>query len=299
MQGLISMAESKMPHYGGQALIEGVLMRGKNYLVASFRDPKGNIVTEEEKLQGIYKSGLAKLPFTRGLVILWDSLVLGMKYITLSANIQAEEEDEKIEGGSLVLTVLFSIALAVGLFFILPTLIATWFGNWVQTSGFMTNLVEGVIRLAILVGYIWAIGLSSDIARVFSYHGAEHKTINAFEDGADLEVGSVMKYPVEHPRCGTAFLLTLVILSILVFSMLGPMALWLKLLSRIFLIPILAMLSYEVIRWMGDHSENPLVKILVAPNLGLQKLTTREPDEQMVEVALTSFKHLLQLENSN
>jgi len=293
------MAESKMPHYGGQALIEGVLMRGKNFLVASFRNPQGEIVTEQETLQGIYKSGLAKIPFFRGLIILWDSLVLGMKYITLSANIQAEEEEEKIEGTSLVLTMLVSLALAVGLFFILPTVIATVLSGWTQSGHFMSSVIEGFVRLFLFIGYIWVIGRTEDIARVFAYHGAEHKTINAFEDGVDITVENVMKYPVEHPRCGTAFLLTLVLLSILVFSLLGPMTLWLKILSRVLLIPILAMISYELIRWMGDHQENGLVKIMVAPNLSLQKLTTREPNEQMVEVAISSFKQLLQLEGSN
>jgi uncharacterized protein YqhQ len=293
------MAESKMPHYGGQALIEGVLMRGKNYLVASFRNPQGEIVTEQETLQGIYKSGLTKIPFFRGLIILWDSLVLGMKYITLSANIQAEDEEEKIEGTSLVLTMLVSLALAVGLFFILPTVIATVLAGWTQSGHFMSNVIEGFVRLFLFIGYIWVIGRTEDIARVFAYHGAEHKTINAFEDGVDITVENVMKYPVEHPRCGTAFLLTLVLLSILVFSLFGPMTLWLKILSRVLLIPILAMFSYELIRWMGDHQENGLVKIMVAPNLSLQKLTTREPNEQMVEVAISSFKQLLQLEGSN
>jgi uncharacterized protein YqhQ len=146
---------------------------------------------------------------------------------------------------------------------------------------------------------MWVIGLTEDIARVFSYHGAEHKTINAYEDGVDVTVENVLKYPVAHPRCGTAFLLTLVILSIFLFSILGPMTFWVKLLSRILLIPLLTMFSYEVIRWMGDHLENPLVKIMTSPNLALQKLTTREPNAQMVEVAITSFKQLLELEGSN
>lgn len=293
------MAESKMPHYGGQALIEGVLMRGKNYLVASFRNPQGEIVSEQEELQGIYKSGLAKVPFFRGLIILWDSLVLGMKYITLSANVQAVDEEEKIEGTSMVITVLISLALAVGLFFVLPTVIAELLAKWTNSGHFMANVIEGVVRLVIFIGYIWGIGRTPDIARVFAYHGAEHKTINAYEDGVDITVENVMKYPVAHPRCGTAFLLTLVLLSILVFSLLGPLTFWVKILSRIVLIPVLAMFSYELIRWMGDHLENGLVKLMVKPNLGLQKLTTREPDEGMVEVAISSFKQLLQLEGTD
>jgi len=291
------MAESKMPHYGGQALIEGVLMRGRRYLVAAFRKPDGTIATEEEKLTGIYKTSLAKIPFLRGLIILWDSLSLGMKYITISANHQAENEEEKIKGGGLAVTLLISISLAVGLFFILPAFLAELVSGLLGTTAFGANIVEGLVRLGILVGYIWVIGRSAEIARVFSYHGAEHKTINAYEDGVEITIDNVMKYPLAHPRCGTAFLLTLVVLSILIFSLLGPMTLWMKILSRVALIPFLAMLSYEVIRWMGDHLENPLVKIMVAPNLGLQKLTTRQPDREMVEVAITSFKQLLKLES--
>ena len=293
------MAESKMPHYGGQALIEGVLMRGKNYVVAAMRKPDGEIVTEHEKLTGIYTTRLSKLPLLRGLVILWDSMVLGMKYITLSGNMQLDEEDEKIEGAGLVVTVIISMALAVGLFFILPTLLAELVNRIFNLSPVGTNIAEGIVRLAILIGYMWVIGQAEDIARVFSYHGAEHKTINAYEDGVEITVENVLKYPVAHPRCGTAFLLTLVILSIFLFSIMGPMTFWVKLLSRILLIPLLTMFSYEVIRWMGDHLENPLVKIMTSPNLALQKLTTREPDAKMVEVAITSFKQLLELEGSN
>ena len=293
------MAESKMPHYGGQALIEGVLMRGKNYVVAAMRKPDGEIVTEHEKLTGIYITRLSKLPLLRGLIILWDSMVLGMKYITLSGNMQLDEEDEKIEGTGLALTVIISIALAIGLFFVLPTLLAELVNRIFNLSPVGTNIAEGLVRLVILVGYMWVIGLAEDIARVFSYHGAEHKTINAYEDGVEVTVENVLKYPVAHPRCGTAFLLTLVILSIFLFSIMGPMTFWVKLLSRILLIPLLTMFSYEVIRWMGDHLENPLVKVMTSPNLALQKLTTREPDAQMVEVAITSFKQLLELEGNN
>lgn len=292
------MAESKMPSYGGQALIEGVLMRGRKYVVASMRAPDGEIVTEYEELQGIYKSKLAKVPFFRGLIILWDSLSLGMKYITLSANIQAEEEDEKIEGTGLFLTILVSIALAVGLFFVLPTFLTELITRLVSLSSFSANIVEGVIRLLILILYIWSIGQAKDIARVFSYHGAEHKTINAYEDEAEITVENVKKYPLAHPRCGTAFLLTLMVLSVVVFSILGPIPFWLRLFSRIILIPVIAMFSYELIRWMSNHLENPVVRIITAPNLALQSLTTREPDEAILEVAISSFKQLLELENS-
>lgn len=291
------MAESKMPHYGGQALIEGVLMRGRGYAVAAMRKPDGSIVNHHEKLSGIFASQWARLPFFRGLAILWDSMVLGMKYITLSANLQSEEE-EKIEGVGLFFTLVVSITLAIGLFFILPTLIAELINRLASLSAFITNILEGIIRLFVLVGYIWLVGKAADIARVFAYHGAEHKTINAFEDGIDLTVENVLKYPLAHPRCGTSFLLTLVVLSILIFSILGPMPLGIRVISRILLIPFLSMISYEVIRWLGNHLENPFVHLITTPNLLLQRLTTREPDEKIVEVALTSFKLLIELEQS-
>jgi uncharacterized protein YqhQ len=236
--------QSKMPHYGGQALIEGVLMRGKQYVVAAIRKPDGSIHLEHEKLTGIYATGLTKIPFLRGLVVLWDSLALGMKYLTISANLQTGEEDQKIEGPALVLTLAFSIGMAILLFFLLPTFIAELISRLVSLKGFAINLIEGLVRLVILVLYIWAIGLSRDISRVFAYHGAEHKTINAYEGSAEINVAEVKKYPLEHPRCGTSFLLTLVIFSIIVFSLLGPLSFWLKIISRILLVPVIAMFAY-------------------------------------------------------
>ena len=289
-------SKSKMPHYGGQALIEGVLMRGKKYAVAAMRKPDGMIYLEHEKLKGIYTTIFSRIPFFRGLVVLWDSLSLGMKYLTISANVQTGEED-KIEGPAFFLTLVFAIAFAVGLFFILPTLIAELIARLITLNPITSNLLEGIIRLLILVLYVWLIGFSKDISRVFAYHGAEHKTINAFEDSVEMNVGNVKKYPLAHPRCGTSFLLTLVILSVVVFSLLGPMPLWLKIISRILLIPVITMIAYEIIRFISDHLDNPLVAAFSIPNMLLQKLTTREPDEKMIEVAIESLKNLLQLED--
>jgi uncharacterized protein YqhQ len=289
-------SQEKLPSYGGQALIEGVLMRGRKYVVGAFRTPEGKITVESEELTGLYKTKIANLPFLRGLVILWDSLSLGMKFLTISANIQANEEEEKIEGGTLFLTVLISLALSVGFFFVLPTLITSFIAHLIPMTNFLVNVLEGVFRLLILVGYLWVIGFSKDIARVFQYHGAEHKTINAFESGIDLKVDNIREYPLAHARCGTSFLLTLVVLSIVFFSILGPMPLLVRILTRVLLVPVLAMLSYEVIRWMGAHQENLFVRMITAPNLLLQRLTTREPDTLQIEVALTAFNNLLTLE---
>jgi len=292
-----SKNEIKLPNYGGQALIEGILMRGRKYVVAAFRAPDGSIHIEEEKLGGIYKTKLAKLPFFRGLVILWDSMSLGMKYLTLSANIQSEEE-EQLEGGSLYLTLILSISFSTGLFFVLPTLFINTLSRFLELSPSLINFGEGVARLLILVFYLWIIGKASDISRVFAYHGAEHKTINAYENKVDLNVENVKSFSLAHARCGTSFLLTLVIISTIIFSLLGQIQLWERIISRILMVPIISMFSYEMIRWMGDHSTNIFVKTISYPNLWLQKLTTREPSEDMIEIAITAFNKLLKLENA-
>lgn len=290
-------SENRIAHYGGQALIEGVLMRGKSFVVAAMRKPDNTIHVEYEKLEGIYTSALVKIPFLRGLVILWDSLYLGMKFITKSANLQAED-DAKIEGPALYFSLFISISLAIGLFFVLPTFIVELIARLIKISPFLMNIVEGLVRLAILIGYIWAIGQTKDIARVFAYHGAEHKTINAYEKGIVINAENIKLFPLAHPRCGTSFLLTLVFLSIIMFSLVGPLPLFIKILSRIAFMPVIAMLAYELIRWMSDHLDNPVVKAMTYPNLLLQKLTTREPSSDMLEVAISSFNQLLQLENA-
>jgi len=292
-----SKNESKLPSYGGQALIEGILMRGRNYVVAAFRAPDGSIHTEEEKLGGIYKTKLSKLPFLRGLVILWDSMSLGMKYLTFSANFQSEEE-EQIEGASLYLTLLISISFSIGLFFVLPTLLIAALSRFINLSPAFINFGEGLTRLMILIAYLWIIGKSGDISRVFAYHGAEHKTINAYENNVEINIKNVKRFPLAHARCGTSFLLTLVVISILIFSILGPMPLWKRIVSRVLMVPIISMFSYELIKWMGDHSNNIFVRTLSYPNLWLQKLTTREPGDDMIEIAITAFNKLLELENA-
>ncbi len=291
-----SKNEVKLASYGGQALIEGILMRGRKYVVAAFRAPDGTIHIEEEKLSGIYKTKLAKLPFFRGLVVLWDSMSLGMKYLTISANIQSEEE-EQIEGASLYLTLLISISFSIALFFVLPTLLIDLLSRFLNLSPTFINTGEGITRLLILIIYLWMIGKAPDISRVFSYHGAEHKTINAYENNVEINVENVKPFPLAHARCGTSFLLTLVVISIFIFSLLGPMPLWKRIISRILMVPIISMFSYELIKWMGDHSTNILVKSISYPNLWLQKLTTREPSEDMLEIAITAFNKLLKLEN--
>jgi len=269
--------------------MEGVLMRGSKTLAAAMRAPSGEIVVQTEELGKIYQGPMRKIPFLRGLILLWDALGLGMQWLTISTNLQAEKEEDKIQGGSLTLVLITSLVIGIGLFFLLPAALGKWVENIFGWSAWGGYAAEGILRLLILIGYIWGVGRSKDIQRFFAYHGAEHKTINAFEAKADLTVENVSKFSLQHPRCGTAFMLTLVVLSILVFSLLGPLPLGWRLVTRVLFIPILAGISYEYLRWTADHLENPVVKLLVIPNLAMQGLTTREPSPDMLEVAIAAF----------
>lgn len=282
------MEKSRMPTYGGQAVIEGVMMRGRNAVAIALRAPDQQIVIHTEPLSPIYRSQWMKIPFLRGVISLWDALNLGMRALTLSANTQTGE-DEQLEGVSLYLTLGVSLAIAIGLFFLAPALLGQLGERFLHLNAWQSNLMEGFTRLALLVSYILMVGKIPDIGRVFAYHGAEHKTINAFEAGAELTPQEVSRFPLEHPRCGTSFLLTLVVLSVLVFSLLGPLDWHVRLISRIAMIPVLAGVAYEYIRWTANHLDRFWVRWLIAPNLALQRLTTRQPTLDMLEVAIAAF----------
>lgn len=287
--------EDKIISYGGQAVIEGVMMRGQKAFAIAMRSPDGNIVVHKENLTAVYRSRVAKIPFLRGTILLWDALGLGMRALTISANTQTGEE-EKLEGPALYLTLAVSLAIGIGLFILLPASIGGWAELSLGWQNLAHNLLEGLVRLVLLVGYIWAIGRMPDVKRLFGYHGAEHKTINAFEAGVELTPENVAKFPLEHPRCGTAFMLTFVLLSVLVHSLLGDMEFVPRLVSRVLLIPVIAGLAVEFIRWTANHLDSPFVRFLIKPNLALQSLTTREPDASMLEVAIESFKSMRQAE---
>lgn len=314
----------RLPSYGGQAVMEGVMMRGSQSVAIAMRSPEKQIVIHEERLGKVYHSKMTKIPFIRGLIMLWDALGLGMRALTISANLQTGE-DEKLEGPALYLTLAVSLTFAVLLFFLLPAgigqitqnilyrmniqnsitetqAIQTVGENGAQTNpinsnpneingwqNWTGNVVEGFVRLFILICYIYLVGKIPDIRRVFMYHGAEHKTINAYEGHAELTVENVSRFPLEHPRCGTSFLLTLVLLSIVIFTLIGPLPLFWRLFSRILFIPILAGLAYEFIRWTANHLDWPLVRWLIKPNLALQRLTTKEPTPDMLEVSIAAF----------
>jgi len=283
--------------YGGQAVIEGVMMRGSRSLAIAMRNPENEIVIQTEKLGNVYQSKLIKIPFLRGLVLLWDALGLGTRALTTSANIQTGE-DEQLEGFSLYLTIGISLAFAIGLFFLLPAAIGQLLQTYFGWNSWWSNLGEGIVRLILLIGYIWIIGFIPDIRRVFAYHGAEHKTINAYEGGVDLTPENVSKFSREHPRCGTSFLLTLVFISIVVFSIFGPMTLAVRLFSRVLFIPIFAGIAYEYIRWTANHMNSLIIKIIIRPNLALQKLTTREPSLEIIEVGIAAFTAMQEAEKS-
>ena len=292
------MEQKTLPTYGGQAVIEGVMMRGAKSVAIAMRAPDNEIVLHTEPLSKIYQSKMVKIPFLRGLVVLWDALGLGTRALTISANMQTEEEEEELEGWALYLTLGLSLSIAVGLFFMAPATASHFIEGWLNiTSPWLGNLFEGIIRLLILIGYMMAIGRMPEIKRVFGYHGAEHKTINAFEAGAELVPETVATYPIEHPRCGTAFLLTVVLFSIVFFTLLGPMpSIWVRLGLRLLLLPVLSSLAYEYIRWTANHLDSPLIQWMIKPNLALQRLTTVDPDLKMLEVAIASFNAMRTME---
>ena len=288
--------ELKLPSYGGQALIEGVLMRGKYALAYAMRSPDGDIVVKTEQLPQIYSSKIRKIPFVRGIFGLWDAMVLGVRILTDSANLQTGDDD-KIEGITLVLTVLFSLGMSILLFFVLPAVISNFIERQLSLVGWIGSAIEGILRLAFILLYIWAVGRMAEIKRVFSYHGAEHKTINAFESDVDLTPHNVAACSRLHPRCGTSFILSVAILSIIVFTIIGPLPLIWRILTRILLIPFIAGIAYEYTRWVADNMDKKWVMTIAKPNLALQKLTTFEPDLDIIEVAISSFKAMLELEN--
>jgi len=289
--------EDRLISYGGQAVIEGVLMRGRKACAMANRLPDGTISVKQLPLGNIYQSWLAKVPFLRGLILLWDALGLGMRALTEAANLQGGEQ-EKIEGPTLWLTLGTALLIVVGIFFLAPAGVGWLSEHFLHWNAWWSNLLEGVIRLLFLIAYIWGIGFMPDIRRVFAYHGAEHKTVNAFEAGAELTPQVVANYPITHTRCGTAFLLTLMVLSLLIFTLLGPLPLEWRLISRVLMIPVIAGIAYEYIRWTAKHIQSPFVRALVKPNLALQALTTRQPEEKMLEVAIAAFQAMRKAEEA-
>ncbi len=290
-----------MPDYpkglsvGGQAVIEGVMMKGLKTVVA-VRKPNGEIVVSD--YGGMERpKGWKGWPLIRGNFVLYDALVTGIRALNFSATMSGEET-EKLTTKDIILSLLIAFAFAIGLFSILPVLVTSLFKP-LRENGMLFALVEGTIRTVILLVYIWVIAFIPDIKRVFQYHGAEHKSVYTYEANEELTVENARKYSTLHPRCGTSFLMITMVAAIIVFSILGafgPMSIWWKMFWRVVLIPVVAGLAYEFQRFTAKHLDNPLIKPLATPGLWLQKLTTKEPDDLQLEVGLTSLKAALNLE---
>jgi len=273
--------------------MEGVMMRGRTAVGVAVRAPDGQIVRYTEPLSStIYTSRIAGLPFIRGLVLLWETLTLGIRMLLYSANVALAKEQQQLTPPLVAGTLIIALGMALGLFFVAPLLLVSLVDRAVP-SHLASNLLEGCIRLGIFVGYIWLVGLMPDVRRYFIYHGAEHKAINAYEAGVPLEVETVSRYSTAHRRCGTSFLLLVLVLSIFIFALLGRPDMPLRLASRIVLVPVIAAGAYELIRLGANHPHNPLLQAFILPGMILQRLTTREPEGPQIEVAIVALKEVL------
>lgn len=284
-------------YYGGQAVIEGVMMRGRKAAVIAVRRPNGEVVIEPQPLLAISTGKARRIPLIRGVVALIESMVLGIKALLHSANLSMEEEEEKekISGWVAWGAMVGSVASVVALFFLAPLFLANLVGGYIQSS-IVFHLIEGFIRLGIFIAYLKLMTLSPSIRRVFAYHGAEHKVVNAYEAGVPLEMEAVKRYSTAHVRCGTSFLFIVLIIAIIVFALIGRPSLGVMVLSRVVLIPAIAALGYEATYFGARHSDSRLVKALLAPGLWLQGLTTSEPDDRQLEVALSALKRMVEID---
>ena len=280
--------EEKYP-YGGQAVIEGVMMRGPDSLAVAVRLPDQTMAVDKQPVSSITKRiPFLNWPFIRGVIVLFESLIMGVHALSYSAS-QAVGEEEEITTKEMVLTIGFAFVLAIFLFAVLPTAMAHYMHGLVSDP-VLSNLIEGIFRIGIFLLYIIGISQMADIKRVFQYHGAEHKVINAYEAGDLLTIQNVQRHTTAHPRCGTSFILIVLVLSILVFSCLGQQELWWRILSRVLLLPVIAGISYELLKLSGKYYHVPWCRLLIAPGMWVQRLTTREPDDDQVEVAITALE---------
>ncbi|MDD2509524.1 MAG: DUF1385 domain-containing protein [Syntrophomonas sp.] len=279
--------------YGGMAVIEGVMMRGPEVTSIAVRKEDGNIELDQEANSQLPRRyPFLKWPFIRGTYVLIDSMVVGIRMLNKSANMSLGEDEEELSSGEMLISGLIAFALAVLLFVILPTAIVHYTQQY--TGGIiLQNIVEGLIRITFFLLYVYAISKMEDIARVFMYHGAEHKSISAYEAGEELSVKNVRRYTTVHPRCGTSFLLIVMVISILVFAMLGEGSLFYRVWSRLAVLPVVAGLGYEFLKFTGKYYSCQWAKTLIAPGLLLQRLTTREPDDGMLEVAIAALQAVL------
>jgi len=271
------------------------MIRGQKAAVTAVRRPDGGVAVDVQPLAAIYNGWMRHTPFLRGIIVLVEAMALGISSLIYSANVSLEEEEEQLGQKSVWAMVIFALLLGVGLFFLLPLFLTTLADSLISNS-VVFHVVEGAIRLAIFVAYLWLISRLKDIRRVFSYHGAEHKTVNAYEAGEPLEVAAVRRYSTAHPRCGTSFIFIVLVIAIVVFAAMGQHGFWIMLVSRIVLIPVIAGVSYEVTFFGARHDHNRLVRAVLSPGLWLQSLTTREPDDDQMEIGIAALKKALEID---
>ena len=276
------------------------MIRGQSRAALAVRRPDGIIVRRSIPLETWANSALRSVPFLRGVLVLLETLLVGMKSLTISANEAAAdenpEEDQQISSIAMASLLTVSLVLGIGIFFLIPVLVSRVIEN-AGANDFTANLVEGGIRLVLFIGYVWIIGKMNDIKRVFGYHGAEHMVVHAHEAGEPLTVESVRRFPPAHPRCGTSFLMTVVIVSIIMFMFFPRDPFWFLVVSRIVLVPVIAGISYEFIRFAGKHQGNIWIRLINSPNILLQDLTTRQPDDGMMEVAITAINYAIAMDD--
>ncbi|MBO8126080.1 MAG: DUF1385 domain-containing protein [Firmicutes bacterium] len=285
------------PTYGGQAVIEGVMMKGRNHIATAVRRSAGDIIVESREITPWSKRfPILKYPILRGALALVEAMVVGIKALSFSASQFAEEEDVELSTKDMVLMILFAFSISILFFVVLPAYAIRYVEAHIQYNVFL-NLVEGLIKVSIFLGYVAAIGLMPDIRRVFQYHGAEHKTIHAYEAGEELTVENVQKYSTLHPRCGTNFIFIVLLVSVFVFSFFGRPPFLERVLIHIAILPLVAGISYEVLKQAGKKEPLWIFRVLALPGLWLQKLSTRPPSDDQVEVAIRSLQEVLALEN--
>ena len=272
------------------------MIRGRTSVVTAVRRPGGDITTNVKPMPSSAVSKVRRMPFLRGVVVLIEAMVIGIQSLMLSANISMEEEDEKIPAKAIWFMMGIAAVMVVLLFFIAPLFLTGLINNAIPNS-LVFHIIEGVIRLAIFIAYIWVISYLPDIKRVFTYHGAEHKAVNAYEAGVPMEVDAIKAYSCHHVRCGTSFLFLVFIVAIIVFTFVGRQDMWLMVVSRVVLIPVIMGVGYEIIQFGARHAENRLVKIILAPGLWLQSMTTGEPDDKQLEVAIAAVNKAVEIDN--
>ncbi len=282
-------------NYGGQAVIEGVMMRGLRVVVTAVRRPGGGIALDTQLLPSISTSRARKVPLIRGILVLIETMVLGIKSLVYSAEVSMEEEEEKLSGRATGGIVAGSIAFAVAVFFIAPLFLTRILDNYIESS-IVFHLVEGFIRMAIFLAYLKILTLIPSLGRLFAYHGAEHKAVNAYEAGAPLELEAVRKFSTAHTRCGTSFLFVVMIIAIVVFAFIGRPSLWLMVLSRVALVPVIAGLGYEVTQFGARHTGNSFIRAFLTPGLWLQRMTTKEPDDSQLEIGISALRRAVEID---